>query len=335
MKMKEYHQYELEDFVLDKEFRKWVFFPAAFPNSQWQKIGESDPAKKALIKKAAQLVRALEPIEEEVAQQSISDLWKRISESKQQKATRAVHWAFKYAAVFILAFSLGIGGFYLLRAPQFSDAYTEINVPYGERSQVTLYDGTKVWMNSGTKLRFPIVFNQNQRKVYIEGEAFFDVAKDKTKPFVVHANQMEIKVLGTRFNLCAYPDENQLYATLEEGKIEAKTSLAKESVELKPGEQLALNLQAKTINVDRVDTELYTSWKENLLRFQDAPFSEVITKMERWYDVDIEIGEALDVNRKYTMTIKTESLREMLRLISLTTPIAYEINEGKVSIHRP
>jgi ferric-dicitrate binding protein FerR (iron transport regulator) len=146
---------------------------------------------------------------------------------------------------------------------------------------------------------------------------------------------MEIKVLGTRFNVCAYPDENQLYATLEEGKIEAKTRFAKENIELKPGEQLVLNLQTKKINVDRVDTDLYTSWKENLLRFEDAPFSEVITKMERWYDVDIEIGEAVDINRKYTMTIKTESLREMLRLLSLTTPIAYEINESKVSIHRP
>lgn len=333
--MKEYHQYELEDFVLDKEFRKWVLSPEAVPNSQWTKLGESDPAKEKLIKKAAQLVKALEPVEEEVPEQRISDVWKRISKSKQQKASRAIQRAFKYVAVFILVFSLGIGGFYLLKEPQFADTYTEISVPHGERSQVTLYDGTKVWMNSGTKLKFPIVFNQNQRKVYIEGEAFFDVAKDKKKPFIVHANQMEIKVLGTRFNLCAYPDENQLYATLEEGKIEAKTSLSKESVELNPGEQLALNLQTKTINVDRVDTELYTSWKENLLRFQDAPFSEVITKMERWYDVDIEIGEALDVNRKYTMTIKTESLREMLRLISLTTPIAYEINEDKVSIHRP
>jgi len=333
--MKEYRQYELEDLVLDKEFRTWVFSPEAVPNSPWTKLGESDPAKGKLIKKAARLVRALEPIEEQVPEQSLSDLWKRISKSRQQKASRAIHWAFKYAAVFILAFSLGIGGVYLLKRPQFTDTYTEITVPYGERSQVTLYDGTKVWMNSGTKLKFPIVFNQNQRKVFVEGEAFFDVAKNKKNPFIVHANQMEIKVLGTRFNVCAYPDEDQLYATLEEGKIEAKTAFAKNSIQLKPGEQLALNLQTKTITLDRVETELYTSWKENLLRFQEAPFSEVITKMERWYDVDIEIGQGVDVNRKYNMSIKTESLREMLRLISLTTPIAYEINEGKVLIHRP
>lgn len=335
MKMKEYYQYELEDFVLDKEFRKWVFSPEAFPNSPWTKLGKSDPAKEKLIKKAAQLVRALEPVEEEVPEQRISDLWKRISKSKQQKVSRAIHWAFKYAAVFILAFSLGIGGFYLLKEPQFADTYTEITVPYGERSQVTLYDGTKVWMNSGTTLKFPVIFNQNQRKVTIEGEAFFDVAKDEKNPFVVHANQVEIKVLGTRFNVCAYPDENQLYATLEEGTIEAKNGFSKERVQLKPGEQLALNLQTKKMAVNRVDTELYTSWKENLLRFQDAPFSEVITKMERWYDVDIEIDPAINVNKKYNMSIKTESLREMLRLIALTTPIAYEINEGKVSIHRP
>jgi len=244
----------------------------------------------------------------------------------------------RYAAVFVLAFSLGSLSLYLLNnreSSELSATYNTINVPYGERSQISLYDGTKVWLNSGTKLRYPVVFSRNNREVFIEGEAYFDVAKDKNHPFVVTAGQLKIQVLGTRFNVCAYPEDKEFSATLDEGSIHAVNTTNGMSVNVKPGEQIIINRETNGMKDLNVQTELYTSWKENLLKFEDAPFNDVVKKMERWYDVKIIVDPTINTGERYTMTIKTESLKEMLQLLSRTTQMNYEIKENTVLLKRP
>jgi transmembrane sensor len=244
----------------------------------------------------------------------------------------------KYAAVFFLAFVLGSLTHYFMNRNErneLSSLYNTIDVPYGQRSQITLYDGTKVWLNSGTKLRYPVAFSSKTRDVYIEGEAFFDIAKNKNHPFLVYAGQLKVEVLGTLFNVCAYPDDDEIMATLEEGSINAINTLDGKSVIIKPGEQLILNRATNLLNQQKVNTELYSSWKGNLLKFENAPFDEVIKKMERWYDVKINVDAKINTNERYTMTIKTESLREMLQLVSRTTKIKYEIEENMVVLKKP
>ena len=244
----------------------------------------------------------------------------------------------KYAAVFILAFSLGSLSLYFLNkseSSKLSSIYNTVIVPYGERSQISLYDGTKVWLNSGTKLRYPVVFGHNTREVFIEGEAYFDVAKDTRHPFVVSAGQLKVLVLGTRFNICAYTEDNEFSATLDEGSINAVNTTNGKAIKLNPGEQVVLNRETNRLKNQRVQTELYTSWKESLLKFEDAPFDEVIKKMERWYDVKITVDHTINTKERYTMTIKTESLREMLQLVSRTTKMNYEIKENIVLLKKP
>jgi transmembrane sensor len=243
----------------------------------------------------------------------------------------------KYAAVFILAFVLGSLSLYFINRNQESALfalYNTIEVPNGERSQVTLYDGTKVWLNSGTKFRYPVVFSRLTRDVFLAGEAYFDVAKDSNHPFIVKTGQLEVKVLGTRFDVYAYPDDNEFSATLEEGSVNAVNTTTGNGVKLKPGEQLTLNCSTNSMKQLKVNTGLYTSWKENMLKFEDAPFEEVIKKMERWYDVKITVDPGINTKERYTMTIKTESLREMLKLVSKTTKMNYEIKENKVSLKK-
>lgn len=244
----------------------------------------------------------------------------------------------KYAAVFILAFVLGSLSLYFLNKSEnskLSSIYNTIIVPYGERSQISLYDGTRVWLNSGTKLRYPVVFSSDTRDVFIEGEAYFDVAKDAEHPFMVTAGQLKVMVLGTRFNICAYPEDNEFSATLDEGSVNAVNTKSGKALKLNPGEQVVLNRETNRLKNQRVQTELYTSWKENLLKFEDAPFDEVIKKMERWYDVKITVDHAINTQERYTMTIKTESLREMLQLVSRTTKMNYEIKENIVLLKKP
>ena len=243
----------------------------------------------------------------------------------------------KYAAIFILAFVLGSLSLYFINRNQnseLSSLYNTIEVTNGERSQVTLYDGTKVWLNSGTKFRYPVKFSRLTRDVSLTGEAYFDVAKDSDHPFVVKAGQLEVKVLGTRFDVYAYPDDNEFSATLEEGSVNAVNTKSGIGLKLKPGEQVTLDCSTNSLNKIKVNTELYTSWKENMLKFEDAPFEEVVKKMERWYDVKITVDPAINTKERYTMTIKTESLREMLKLVSKTTKMNYEIKENKVSLKK-
>jgi ferric-dicitrate binding protein FerR (iron transport regulator) len=244
----------------------------------------------------------------------------------------------KYAAVFILAFVLGSLSLYLIIRPQdtgLSSRYNVIEVPNGERSQVSLYDGTKVWLNSGTTFRYPVTFSRRAREVFVEGEAYFDVAEDPGHPFIVRGSQLKVEVLGTRFNVCAYPDDDVFSATLEEGSVNAVNTENGMQVTLKPGEQVVLDLRSNRMEHLSVKTELYTSWKENLLRFESATFEEVIKKMEHWYDVKITVAPSINIKERYTMTIKTESLREMLQLLSRTTKMDYEINANNVFIKSP
>ena len=264
-----------------------------------------------------------------------------------QKATKkaihisrfsVAHSIWRYAAIFIFAFLFGAGSLYYLNrihSNQLSEVYNEIQVPKGEKSSITLYDGTKVWLNSGTTLKYPVVFSNNLRKVYLVGEAYFDVAKNKNQPFIVNADKIDIEVLGTRFDVCAYPGDKEYLVTLEEGSVHARSVKNNSQVILSPGEQGVFSIKTNTITRTQVNTALYSSWKENLLHLEDAELGEVIKKMERWYGIDIEIDKSFDPQEKYNLTIKTESLREMLKLLSKTTPMEYEIYEDKVMITRP
>lgn len=248
------------------------------------------------------------------------------------------HAFFKYAAVFALAYIMGGLSFYFLRSHQqngLSNLYNSIEVPYGERSQLTLYDGTKVWLNSGTKFRYPVAFSSTTRDVFMEGEAYFDVAKDAKHPFIVQAGKLKVEVFGTHFDVCAYPDDKDFTTTLEEGSINAYNIESGANMKLAPGEQAVLNRETNKIKQLIVNTDLFTSWKENLLKFEDAPFEDVIKKMERWYDVKISVDPSINKQERYTMTIKTESLREMLQLVAKTTPMKYEIKANSVQIKKP
>lgn len=244
----------------------------------------------------------------------------------------------KYAAVFVLAFVLGSLSLYLIKQNEINNISTKYNtvmVPYGQRTQITLYEGTRVWLNSGTKLIYPVVFGPNSREVIIDGEAYFMVAKDAKHPFVVSSGKLKVEVLGTHFDVCAYSDENEFSTTLEEGSVRVYNTENGKYAKMNPGEQVVLNRKTDSFKLLRVDTELYTSWKENLLKFDDATFEEVIKKMERWYDVRITVAPGINTKERFTMTIKTESLREMLQLVSKTTKINYEIKESSVLIKKP
>ena len=167
----------------------------------------------------------------------------------------------------------------------------EIVVPFGKRMQIFLQDGTNIWVNSGTKLVFPRVFNSNKREVYLLGEAFFKVSKDARHPFLVHTPSQVVKVLGTSFNIKAYSDEQNEETVLIEGKVCFSDNSNKQTTTLDPGQKGTINKLNHAISVIPVDVKNYISWIDGYLIFKNEHTQEVIKQISRFFNVPIETSD--------------------------------------------
>ncbi len=235
------------------------------------------------------------------------------------------------AASLILLFCVS-AVLFLNRTPLFQKTVTESIAPYGQKSQLVLADGTKVFLNSGTVLRYDNRFGKQNRKIEMTGEAYFEVAKNKRIPFIINTADIEIKVLGTKFNVMAYPDEPQIETTVTEGTVNVKELKNGSSVVITANQKASYIKKNHLLTQQNVNSFIYSSWKENILYFDNENFENVIKKLERWYNVNIELTGKDSVDDRFTLTIKNESLREVLDLIGLTTPLNYKIKDNQVTI---
>ena len=206
--------------------------------------------------------------------------------------------------------------------------YNTLNTARGEAYSIVLADGTKVWLNSGSSIKFPVTFNDNERKVEITGELYFEVAKNAGRPFKVNiAGKGEVEVLGTHFNVSAYEDETAIKTTLLEGLVRVNNSVI-----LKPGQQV---IAAGAITVDsNVDIEKIVAWKENVFLFSADNIQTVMKQIERWYDVEIEFkGEVSD--RHFTGIIsRNNKVSEVLKMLQGTGKIQFEITGKKIIVSK-
>lgn len=212
--------------------------------------------------------------------------------------------------------------------------YNTLTVPYGRQFSITLSDGTKVDLNAGTSIRFPVKFIEGQdRKVFIEyGEAFFDVAKDTEHPFIVNNKTMDIRVLGTQFNVSAYPEDEQVSTVLVEGSVQLSEESQADKATLKPGFKALWSDDNKSFQVSEADIELHTAWRTGKIVFKSVEFSQMIKKLERHYDVNIK-SEDDQLNKDVIMaTFEEKNIEEVLNLIKEIHPIDYEINGRDIHI---
>lgn len=238
-----------------------------------------------------------------------------------------------YRIAAVLLIPLIIGGIYLMRQnSNGNNTYAEISAPQGSRVQFTLPDGSMGHLNGGSKLKYPVNFSGN-RNLSLIGEAYFEVAKDKKHPFTVQTKYADVQVFGTKFDVCAYEGDQEVFTTLEEGSVKVFNKTEKTSAMLNPGEQNVINTSNGKMQNIPVKTNHYTSWKDEMLRFDNSPFDEVIKKMERWYGVKINLDKSLKYSENYTFTVRTESLKELLELLSITTPMSYKIYNDTVMIY--
>lgn len=207
-------------------------------------------------------------------------------------------------------------------------AFNTIQTPKGGQYQVILPDGTRVWLNAASSLKYPEVFTGNERRVELTGEAYFEVAKNKAKPFHVKNHNQDVEVLGTHFNINSYLDDNTIKTTLLEGSV--RVNNGKSARILKPGEQAIA--EASGNNAIRlatnVDTDDETAWKNGLFQFNNAGLKSILNQLERWYDIRIDYSSV--PNKKYNgMVPRKARLSEVLKMLEKTGNISFEIVEGK------
>ncbi|QQT25319.1 FecR family protein [Sphingobacterium spiritivorum] len=211
---------------------------------------------------------------------------------------------------------------------QSRETWQSIEVPKGGQYTIILSDGTKVWLNADSKMKFPVEFAAQQRQVQLQGEAYFEVTKDASKPFIVKSAEQQIEVLGTWFNVSAYPDEPTV-TTLVSGKV--NVSAFGKQVALKPGMQSVANDQQ--LQSKQVDVEPTVAWKDAKFVFVKEPLEDIIRKLERWYNVDFVIQPGSEELKKKTFSgslSRNSKLSEILNLFKITETIRFEITERRV-----
>lgn len=209
--------------------------------------------------------------------------------------------------------------------------YNTIITPLGGEYKLTLMDGTKVWLNSGSKLRYPSQFASKTRKVELQGEAYFQVAKDSVHPFVVDLNKAQVKVLGTSFNVNAYLDK--IVTTLEEGIVEVSDELFGEQQKLMPNEQFYFNITTGKYEKRTVDSRIYTAWKDGRFVFENESLESIMSRISRWYDVDVLFLNKSCKSLRFSGDLnRYEDINEILELIEITHKVKFTIKGRNLSV---
>lgn len=221
------------------------------------------------------------------------------------------------------------------KPPTKEELYNEIYIPFGQTFKLVLSDGTLVWLNAGSKLRFPNTFGSSEktRTVYLDGEAYFEVVTNKDKPFIVNTQEVDVKVLGTKFNISSYDTDDYIATTLVEGSVNVyETRTPKNGVTLRPSFQANYQKFGNRFSKDLVDPDIFTSWMSNRLVIDNLKFSEILVKLERKYFVKF-INKAEHLNNEvFKGEFVDEDIESVLETISLSTPFNYEINQNIITI---
>lgn len=201
--------------------------------------------------------------------------------------------------------------------------YQEVRSPHGTFSEINLPDGTSVWLNGGSTLKFPLEFKKGERNVFLNGEGYFEVHSDQKNPFIVKTNQLTLTATGTAFNIEAYENDSISAVTMVNGQINVAFGKSPQVV-MVPGERASFNSQTTRCRITQTDPYKWYAWKDGLMMFRDDPLSYVFKRLEQTFNVDIDLKDFSLANAPYRATFNYESLDEILRLLELSAPIHFK-----------
>ena len=209
--------------------------------------------------------------------------------------------------------------------------YYTVNIPYGGEYNLVLPDGTRIYLNAGTTLRYPDHFAGGFREIFLSGEAYLEVSRDTSRPFIVRTDDMDVRVLGTVFNVNAYPDGSYVRTTLVEGKVE--TSCGGERIVMKPGTQVAYDKATRQADYFPVDVRHFISWKDGYYDFRDMTLSELMQIFVRWYDVDVRFANPLLENLRFSGRLRRyEDVSGLFEQLEYTGDVAFDVKGKNIVI---
>lgn len=201
----------------------------------------------------------------------------------------------------------------------------QIIVPKGRRADITFSDGTRMYVNAGTRVFYPAVFKKDKREIIVEGEVYLDVAKDPSRPFIVKANGFDVKVLGTQFNVCAYKEDTSASVVLVDGRVEVSSGKNNKSV-LSPNQMIEINDQGT--NVMEVDVLEYICWKDNMMMLNDRKMGETLDRLSRYYGRGVKYGEEIgDIPISGKLDLR-ENMEDVINILCLSLFLQYQIDES-------
>lgn len=352
--------FSVEDFVLDSDFRDWILFPNKQRNLRWELYLEEHPHRVKEIQTAREIVLNLPKTAFKIREDEVSALWEqienkltRVSETKPEsssiplnsKATigryvessskRRVNYPLlKIAAILLLTALLGFLYYSLPKTevPEQINWLTYSTKP-GVKSSLTLSDGSKITLNAGTSIRYIQNFVGDTRELFLEGEAFFEVAHDTLKPFIVHTQDITTKALGTSFNIRANNSE-KIAISLVTGKVEVKSQEVQEFIDfLTPGEQVNTFAKGNSWEKDAFDQEKVIAWINQTIIFDETPIPEAIKILENWFGVTITLNNFKEQHLTLSGKFKNETLKNILDGLSYTARFKYEIEGKEIQIN--
>jgi len=354
-------EYSIEDFVLDTEFKKWVLNPDAETKTYWEEYLHRNPSKYQDIVLARKILLNLSRKTITVSENRIDVAWSNIeksidemdsnefvgniipldSHSSLKKYVTPTGQVFifsqfyKTAAILAVAFMLAVSFSYLSEPEvtllsEIPIEYEEHFVPPGVKSNLTLRDGSKVVLNSGSTIRYIKNFENHQREIELTGEAYFEVSKDPKRPFIVRTGQISTQVLGTSFNIKAFENE-MLEVSLLTGQVEVKVDLAiPQRINLVPGEALRFEPEKKGIQKGRFEKDKVLAWTQKTIVFDQTQMVEIKRVLENWYGVEIQFLNQPARDLEISARFNDQSLKDVLEGLSYSARFEFEIQKEKV-----
>lgn len=343
-----YRNYSAEELALDDFFITYVRKPNAELMEFWESWVKENPDRAEEVRLARQMVEAIQFKEQQVSEDEIDLVIGKINQAIDQKAdvwtptpNKSKVWMMKVAASIALI-AAAFWAFQLIHSDkgiklaQQEVKYVTKEIPLGKKCTVTLADGTKVKINSGSTLRFPETFSDTIREVYLTGEAFFDVTKNPNKPFVIHSGGVDTRVLGTSFNIRAYPSAANVSVAVATGKVKVNLAKNKERSEVLIPNQMFVYDKSKdlAIKAEHINLADVVAWKDKRIVFNKSLQDEIIETLERWYGVTFVVNKDLKTGTGYTAQFKpNESLQATLEHMKYTLGFEYKLENDVVTLN--
>jgi transmembrane sensor len=341
-----YEDYSALDFIKDDFFIRWVLHEDEEAALFWEKWLDIHPQKRDELQLAKDFLSRLSyENQHSMQERQFAGIHENLIRfSNQQAITEQNRWKSRAAVIsWSVAATALIFVFSLLiifnkdssssPSPEVIIEAQSISTPKAGRRPVKLPDGTMVRLNGNSKINFPREFTGGQREVWLEGEAFFEVAPDSTKPFIIRSDDFMVEVLGTSFNYRSIGDEHQKRVAVVTGKVKVKAAGHKPLL-LTPELMAVYDVRSNALTAQKFDVKSVTSWKDGILYFHRAPLKVVFNQLENWYDVQIEVSPEVSLKDIYSGEYQNETLQNVLYGIGYTSGFEYVIKGKEVKIYK-